>query len=246
MPLPFCLLLSFVGIYLMWRTSKERLGKFMVTLGVLLICIFSITPFANYIAGPLESQYVPFNGIIKEYKKEDIKYVVVLGGGHVYDSSIPASSRVNNAALVRLVEGIKIFREFPGSILLLSGGGINSPGTDAGTMLDVALAMGVKGESIIIEADSKDTKDQARFIKGFVKSSPFVMVTSAAHMKRSVVLFEKMGMKPLPAPTNYLVRDDGRPHGFGYVVPHSQNIRKVESALHEYLGIVWAYLRGQI
>ncbi|MDH3975677.1 MAG: envelope biogenesis factor ElyC [Deltaproteobacteria bacterium] len=242
MPLPFSLLVSFTGLYLLWMTSKKKAGKILVTAGILFTAIFSFTPFADFLIKPLEKQYSPYHS----QRKDNIKYVVVLGGGHIYDISVPASSRISYPAMMRLAEGIKIFNEIPGSKLLLSGGGSKSPDTDAEIMFTIARSLGVKKERIIIESKSKDTKDQARIIRNMVKNAPFVLVTSAAHMKRSVALFNKMGMKPITAPTDYLARDDGRPKGFGYLVPSSNAVARVESAVHEYLGIIWAKLRGQV
>ena len=64
----------------------------------------------------------------------------------------------------------------------------------------VARFMGVSGEDMIIESASKDTGEQARLIKPIVGTAPFVLVTSAIHMPRSMALFEKLGMSPIPGP----------------------------------------------
>jgi len=213
-----------------------------VTAGVLSMALFSFPPLTKTLITPLEKKFPPY----KSHVNSDIKYVVVLGGGHIYDTSIPASSRVSYPAMMRLVEGIKIFRDLPGSKLLLSGGGSESPDTDAETMLAIALTLGIKKERIIIESKSRDTKDQAILIKNIVKKDLFVLVTSASHMQRSMALFNKLGMKPLPAPTDFTARDDGKPKNYGYLSPSSDSVGRSESAIHEYLGIIWAKLRGQV
>jgi len=241
-PLPFSLLLSLAGLYFLWMTSKKKRGTILVTAGILSMAFFSFPPIADLLISPLEKQFKPYDSRVKS----NIKYVVVLGGGHVYDTSVPPSSRVSYPAIIRLVEGIKIFREIPGSKLVLSGGGLESPDTDAETMRDVALSLGVKKDSIILESRSKDTKDQARIISVIVNKEPFILVTSAAHMTRSLALFNKMGMKPLASPSDFMVRSNGLPKGYGYFVPSSNSVDKSENAIHEYLGIIWAKLRGQV
>lgn len=242
MPLPFSLLLSFAGLYLLWLTSKKKAGQIMVTAGILSLAMFSFPPFAHLLIAPLEKEYRPFD----LQMKENIKYVVVLGGGHIYDPSIPPTSRLSYPTMMRLTEGIRLLKEIPGSRLLLSGGGTESPDTEADSMLTVALSLGVKRDRIILETESRDTKDEARIIKEIVKSSPFVLVTSAAHMKRSMALFRKMGMKPIGAPTDYMTGNNIKGKGFGFFTPKSDAIIRVEKAIHEYLGILWAKIRGQV
>ena len=96
-----------------------------------------------------------------------------------------------------------------------------------------------------IESTSKDTKDEARLIHDIVGKDRFVLVTSASHMPRSMALFEKRGMRPIAAPTEYLVkmRQKVSPAMF---FPGADGLRKAERSFHEYLGLWWAWLMGQI
>jgi uncharacterized SAM-binding protein YcdF (DUF218 family) len=98
---------------------------------------------------------------------------------------------------------------------------------------------------VILESLSKDTKDEARLIKNIVGNDRFVLVTSASHMPRSMALFKKLGMQPIPAPTDYWVKER---QGISPAMffPSSNGLRKAERAFYEYLGLAWANLRGQI
>jgi uncharacterized SAM-binding protein YcdF (DUF218 family) len=133
----------------------------------------------------------------------------------------------------------------PGSKLILSGGGGFDPVPNAKIMADVAMAIGVDRRDLILESVSKDTKDEARLIQKIVGGDRFLLVTSASHMPRSVPLFEKLGMKPIPVPTAHQIieRQAMDP---GMFFPSTGNLRKAEMAFHEYLGSVWARIRGQI
>jgi len=72
-------------------------------------------------------------------------------------------------------------------------------------------------------------------------------VTSAFHMPRAVALFRKVGLRPVPAPADYEIkrsRETGiTPETFQ---PHADNFKRTEKAAYEYLGLVWARLRGAI
>jgi uncharacterized SAM-binding protein YcdF (DUF218 family) len=111
-------------------------------------------------------------------------------------------------------------------------------------MARVAMEIGVPENDIILESKSKDTKDQAKIIKSIIGSEPFVLVTSASHMPRSMAMFRKLGMSPIPSPIGHRVRGGQglSPHSF---FPGTGNLRKAELAVHEYLGLTWPKLMGQ-
>ncbi|NIA11024.1 MAG: hypothetical protein GWP10_15165 [Nitrospiraceae bacterium] len=100
-------------------------------------------------------------------------------------------------------------------------------------------------KDILLESASKDTKDEAHLIKDIVGNDGFILVTSASHMPRSMALFEKHGMRPIPAPTEYLVKES-RKIDPSIFFPSAEGLRKTERAFHEYLGLGWTWLMGQI
>ncbi|MDI6688596.1 MAG: ElyC/SanA/YdcF family protein, partial [Desulfobacterales bacterium] len=113
------------------------------------------------------------------------------------------------------------------------------------TMADIAKLLGIEENRMVLEGLSRDTKDQARLIHKTVGDERFILVTSAFHMLRSMALFQKLGMKPIPAPTDYMVKEiQGiSPHIF---FPNADSLQKMERVFYEYLGLGWAWLRGQI
>ena len=91
-------------------------------------------------------------------------------------------------------------------------------------MAAVAREMGIPERDIILETKSRDTKDEAMFIKPIVGNEPFVLVTTASHIPRSMALFKKLGMDPIPSPVGHRVRDRQRPTGFS-VFPRTGNLK---------------------
>ena len=80
-----------------------------------------------------------------------------------------------------------------------------------------------------------------------VGKKPFVLVTTASHMRRSVALFKKQGANPVPAPTGHRVKEAGDAKiGWPSFFPKSSNIEKAEALFHEQLGLIWAKWREQI
>ena len=124
-PLPISLLLSFLGLYLLWFTTKQKVGKILVSVGLVILTLFSYRVVADRLLRPLERQYGTFeitsSSAVPETENESaIKFVVVLGGGHTSDPELPLLSQINTSPLVRLMEGIRIYKKYPGVKLLLS------------------------------------------------------------------------------------------------------------------------------
>lgn len=248
-PLTVSLVISFTGLLLLWFSKKTHTGKIVVSFGLVLIVLFGYGAVSDTMLGRLERQYEPYDQnltvtILKSENQYPLQYVVVLGGGHTSAPGRPATAQLSNRSLIRLVDGILIYRKNPGSKLVLSGGSIRDRGTEAEIMSQVATQLGVDVQDIVLETRSKDTGDQAVYMESIVRNRPFVLVSSAYHLPRAMTLFRARGMNPIPAPSNYEVR---RPMGTGLAVffPNAHNIRKAELAVHEYLGTLWAMLSGQ-
>ena len=131
LPLPACLLVAFAGLFLLWRGRREMTGKILITLGLVSLTVVSYLPVLRIIDDPLKNRFEPYlaeraSGVDSRAAR-DVKFVVVLAGGHTADSSIPVTGWLTCHSLLRLMEGVRIFREHPGSRLLLSGCGAFDP-----------------------------------------------------------------------------------------------------------------------
>lgn len=240
-PLPFIMFASLLGLFLLWFTRRQTLGRVLLSLGLVSMFLLSYDPVTNTIVRTLESQYSPYT--VKTGFQP--KYVVVLGGGIVADPALPITSQIDPTSLARVVEGIRIFRQHPSSILLFSGGAVfNGRLSGATIMANTAQLLGIPAETILTESQSWDTSDQAHFIKEMIGNAPFVLVTSATHLPRSMTLFQEKGMDPIPGPSNYHVRNN-QEIGFDVTAlfPNPGNLMAVGRVVHEYLGLLWIEFR---
>lgn len=240
MPLTVCLLLFGLGmVYVLLRRSREALAPFAIA-GLLLYAL-SLNTVAGFLIRPLERAYPALDVKSQILTQSPVKWVVVLGSGYWTDPALPASTMLGDAALFRLTEGLRVAGRIPGSILLLSGGKYRDEQTCAQVMAAAAADLGFDPARIVLSDQSLDTHDEAVNIKNLVGDDPFVLVTSAAHMPRAMRLFRHQGLAPIPAPTDF--RHKGEPDR---LLPHPGNIQTCHLAVHEYLGLAWAFLRGQI
>ena len=233
-PVPLCLGVLLIGVVFLWVKKTQKIGKIIVTVGFFLLLVFSFSFVPNMLLSHLEQQYPSFKIEANEgCNSLGIKYVVVLAGGHILDPKIPITGQFCYEGLVRLIEGIRLYKKCPGAKLILSGGkGRDMHISDAELMGDLAFDLGVPRDDIILEKDSMSTEDEAKLLKPVVRNEKFLLVTSASHMPRSIGLFRKMGMNPIPAPTGHLVKQYRDNTSF---MPSVSNLKKSQAAFYEIL-----------
>jgi len=239
MPFTICLLLFALGIvYILLRRSKDALAPFVI--GTALLYALSLNTVSGYLIRPLERAYPPLN-LSGQAAPKQVKWVVVLGSSHRTDRTLPAASMLGEDALFRLAEGIRVANRFPGAVLILSGGKYLDEQSNAQVMAAAAVGLGFDPTRIVLSDKALDTHDEALRIKDMTGGEPFVLVTTASHMLRAVKLFEQQGLKPVPAPTAFRYKGERE-----YFLPHAENLQTCHLAVHEYLGLTWAFVRGQI
>ncbi|WP_345980586.1 ElyC/SanA/YdcF family protein [Sulfurimonas sp. HSL3-2] len=231
-PFGLVLLLLSLGLYFLTRCSYKK-AKLFTTLSFLLLFLFSYPPFSNMLVTNLENRYPKF-----ESTDLNVSYIHVLGNGNNDDYTQPLSSMVSGVGLKRVVEGVIIQKRYPDAKLIFTGYEGGTTLASAVANANIATAIGVKKEMLIINPEPHDTKEEALFTKTLVKEEPFILVTSAAHMPRAMKLFQELGMNPIPAPTDY----NKRKTRSLFEAPNIYAFENSQSAVHEYIGMLWAKL----
>lgn len=242
-----------IGVLLLWfgkTPRKQLLGKMWVTASLVLFVFFALGPTSGLMLRSLETRHAPFD---PEKARAEFGadwspgFVLVLSGDFTPLAGLPPSATVGPVTQARMSEGVRIHRLFPESKLVFTGGKIKEtdPFTISSQMAALAEIWGVDPESIVLETESRDTKDHVRFLKEMVGPEPFVLVTSAAHLPRATAMFEHAGLKPVPAPTDFHSIGNVR-LSWSWLVPRTGRLQDAENAFYEYMGLTLAKLRGQI
>ena len=187
LPIPiglFLLLISF--LYLIFNSYKK--AKIFLALTFLWFFLFSFQPLANALLSPLENTY---KDLLKTPK---VEYILVLGSEHRSDDDLSITSQVKGIAINRLVEGIRHYKNLENVKLIVSGYGGFDKNSHAFMQERLAISLGVNPSDIIRLDSPKDTKEEAVETKKILADKPFILVTSAFHMKRSALLFQKEGL----------------------------------------------------
>ena len=249
-PFLLALVLLLAGLFLLWLTRKQIAGKLLASAGGLVILLLSIGSFSDRLLKPLEYQYPPLmvdetGGKPDMQTDLEVKWIVILGGGHISDPNVPVTSRISPGSLIRLTEGIRLHKKFPGSKIVLMGGAVFDPVSEVETEAVIAQIMNINRLDLILEKLSLNTEDQAKYAGSIVGNDQFILITSASHMPRAMALFRKMGMSPIAAPTHYRVLARQSPSPQDYF-PSSGGIGKAENAVYEYLCLFWSKMRDKL
>ena len=222
-----------------------------IILSIALIWIGGNTWVASALERSLEWRYLPPEAF------PDVEVIVVLGGGT--DAAIyPRSTVEVSGAGDRVIYGAHLYHQAVAPRLLVSGGQVPWVGERAVSsehMTELLLMLGVPEEAIWQESKSRNTYENALYSYEFLEAqgiNRIVLVTSAFHMPRSVMLFEQRGFEVIPAPTDYHITQQGwerlwEPDFLTQLYnffPTASNMSSTTHSLKEYLGLLVYRLRG--
>jgi uncharacterized SAM-binding protein YcdF (DUF218 family) len=241
MPLSVAGVLLIAGLVLLLFGKSRKPAGVLLLLGTMTAMGFASSSVADRLLAPLEGRYEPVSSI---RGLEDVRFVVVLGGGHRSDPRLTATMQLSDASLARLVEGIRLHRQLPQSILVVSGGAVFDAFSHAQVMAEASGELGEVEPGILLD-QPRDTAEEMLALREVIAADePFLLVTSASHMPRSVALAKAAGLAPIPAPTDFLVKQSlERERHPGDFFPSAAALRRSEQAVYEYLGLVWAQVR---
>ena len=237
MPFSLGMILLIFGLILLYINRLLK-AKIFLSVSIVWLVLISYAPLVNKMLYHLESTYPALHTPPK-----DIKYIYVLGGGHHTDETHPITSQVDEPTSIRLIEGIRLYHMLDENPILITSGysGLYDPTPGAIMQKRLAQALGIKKDKLHIEPTCKDTQEEAIAAKKYIGDAPFILVTSASHMKRAIKFFKNEGLNPIPAPTNHLaqIRHPNYSDFFSTTA-----LRKSNIVWHEYLGLIWQKIKG--
>ncbi|MHB8723349.1 MAG: ElyC/SanA/YdcF family protein, partial [Steroidobacteraceae bacterium] len=220
------------GIFRLW--GRRRIAAGMLIAAGAIAYLGSIVLVGDALLGALERRYQP---IRDGQSLPPASWIVVLGSDFAPRDGIPVTAALDADGLVRIVEGVRLAREYSAVRLLLSGGARAGFAAPARGYAELARGLGVAADSIEISDKALDTASEAREVVRLLGGAQFVLVTSAYHMPRAMRLMHDAGGRPIPAPTGQLTNESRR-FTLRSLLPSSIGLRKTERALHEYLGFL--------
>ena len=223
---PGIFILAFFILSFFLKSKKLKTISFGITI---LFYLLSITPVKDALITPLERTYSQPKGFL------NANAIVVLGGGYYKNGNLSGET------VKRLLAGV--YLSYKTKIpLILSGVDIKylPKNTPIVKIID-AIDLG----NIYEDIKSKDTIQNAaqsyKICTRYINQdcSSIILVTSAYHMPRAKMLFDRFFKNVIPYPVDY--KEDLR-YNLRSFLPNMSDLENSTKAIREYIGIMYYFV----
>lgn len=162
-------------------------------------------------------------------------YLHVLGAGYSLDPRLPATGQLSAATLTRLVEAIRISKSLPHYKIVTSAYSSLGLEPQASVARRAAIELGIPSQNIeMLTTPSNTSEEVAAFVKQFGNHKNVIVVSDAMHLPREVMLCQKAGIKAIPAPANFLVKQGPNDYN-GLSIPSYHSLSLMNNYIREQL-----------
>ncbi len=204
----FIVLFAVLGAMLYRRGLKKYASIILVL--TMALYLLSTSLVAERTLGSLESVYEPPSN-----PQGDA--IIMLGGGALKDTpDVGGIGTLCSSPSGRLLATVRLYHMLHVPVVLSGGQVYEDSGPEAEIARRILMDMGVPEKDILVENKSLNTRQNAVFTRPILRDNGIehpILVTSAFHMDRSVLNFQKEGIEVVPYPTDYMIN---RQHVFHY------------------------------
>jgi uncharacterized SAM-binding protein YcdF (DUF218 family) len=231
-----------LGVVLKKRTLKR---KFLI-LGIVYLLFFSNQFIVHEALLILEVAPTPYENI-----KEDYEVGIVLGGV-TNTKKLPRDRVYFYKGADRITHAFQLYKSGKIKKILVSGGSSNIFNTEhieADNLYDFLILCGVPPADIILERNARNTYENAKFSAEILNSeypgSKHLVITSAFHLRRSMLCFRKLNIEVDGFSTDFYTHT--RIYGLDLlIVPDPAAFKDWHIVIHELLGLVFYKIAGYI
>jgi uncharacterized SAM-binding protein YcdF (DUF218 family) len=211
----------------LWR---RPVGRKLAAATVALVLLLGLLPVGHALIAPLENRFdIPVDA-------SRVDGIIVLAGAEQAAQSEIHSQPQISAEGDRLTTFLMLAHAHPDARLVHSGG---PPHTTVARAL--ILGAGVAPSRVVFEDKSRDTCESAQLSRKLIAPAVgerWLLVTTAAHMPRSVACFRAADWDVTPYPTDF--KNSAKPWSLDVL----NNLAKLDFAAHEWVGLAYYRLRG--
>ena len=226
-------MMIFIVAFIAALRGRRRLAIKLFGAAALWFLVWSSPVTYRYLASGLEMQFP----VVMAEESPTADAIAILGGGVGCNTNeYPYGEMWTSAD--RVWHGARLYKAGKAPKIFITGGG-----TTFGTAM-LLQDFGVPKEAICNNLTARNTEEEAKFIAS-TGVKRLLLVTSAWHMRRAKLMFEKYapGLEVIPAATDYeaLVRC-GWKSGFGWsdFIPNAEMLFQSSYMLKEIIGY-WGY-----
>lgn len=241
-PLAVSMGLLAVGLAVTWRWRRVGLG--VMGAGLVWLYVMSTGAMYRVLGLALEREFPPAR--VETLPTADA--IVVLGGGVGGNTNTVYYTELYGAA-DRVAHAARVWKAGKAPVVIPSGAG------ELQASLPLLKELGVPESAVLVENAARNTEENARFVANYVKSHcvstndsrprtlpRILLVTSAWHMRRSLLMFRKYapGVEVVPAACDYEATIGSDQFKLSCFLPDAMSLFNNSYMLKEYVGY-WGY-----
>ena len=220
-----------------WR---RRLGLCLIGCFVLWFYVWSTALFSRIVGGLLEAEYIVDGRCPAVSNFPSCDVIADMGGGIGVDTNRSEHIYLNSSA-DRAYFSALLWKAGKAPIVMPSGTGLVN--ADRKFLLD----LGVPDSAIIVENEARNTEENAKLVGKLIaeriqgRKPKALVVTSAWHMKRTLLMFGKYApdVEVIPAPCDFECAPSGA-FNWAELIPNAEVFGRNSVYFHEWIGY-WGY-----
>ena len=213
-------------------TLNNKKRKLFLFFSLLIFLFFSNDFIFNKVVKAWEVPQISVTKFDKQYEAG-----ILLGGFSDYDYIKNKHNFKKEAD--RLIYTLQLYNQGIIKNIFISGGNgnlFNNNYKESETIKDFLIQNKIDSNDIMIENQSRNTKENAiNSAKLLDKKNEYILITSAIHMKRSILCFENEGLKIIPFSVDNSMSYSSNKIEY-MLLPRSRVLENWEDLIHEIIG----------
>ena len=237
-PFNFFIFVNIITIFL-YIIKFKNISIFIFIINFIFLLTISIFPIGNFLIHKIEKEY-HFANVVPN----SLDGILILGGATSPILFKQFNQVSVNGSAERLIESVKIIKEFKNAKIIFSGGSGIVGRPDLGHAEAAKFfyeRVGVDTKRIIFENNSRNTYENIIFSKNIInplRNEEWLLITSASHMKRAILNGKKNDWNLIPYAVDFNVSKN-------YILKPNfnllSNLYSFQKASHEWLGLISYY-----
>ena len=193
---------------------------------------------------------------LSQMPKTDFGGIIILGGAiEGGEIALDRGEISIGSAAKRVTKAFELIRKYPDLPFIFTGfsGRLSPVGmSEADAFKQLVAEQGLPDKNAHYENQSRNTYENALLIRPMILElgdkgtnalpKPWLLITSASHMYRSVKIFQKQGIKVIPVPVDY--QTGHRLHWGSFDL--MEGAKQWNKLLHETVGLLAYWMTGKI